>query len=109
MNKKIKIIELLNIIDNEEKVPQRIKWGTVNYILIQDSLDGHLYYEKEQGCASLVAELKTMDDLKSEVEILEDNTEEIEEIPDYIYSIKEIRDKINEIIRYIKRKESEEI
>ena len=80
MNKKIKIIELLNKIENEEKVPKRIKWGTVNYILRQDSLDGHLYYEKEQGCTSLVAELKTMDDLKLEVEILEDNTEEIEEL-----------------------------
>ena len=80
MNKKIKIIEVLNKIENEEKVPKRIKWGTVNYILRQDSLDEHLYYEKEQGCASLVAELKTMDDLKSEVEILEDNTEETEEL-----------------------------
>lgn len=80
MNKKIKMIELLNRIVNQEKLPERIKWGTVNYILRQDSLDGHLYYEKEQGCTSLVAELKTMDDLKSEVEILEENTEEIEEI-----------------------------
>ena len=83
MNKKIKMIELLNRIVNKEKLPEKIKWGTVNYILKQDSLDGHLYYEKEQGCTSLVAELKTMDDLKLEVEILEDNTEEIEELFDY--------------------------
>ena len=41
----------------------------------------------------------------SKIEILEDNTEEIEELPDYNYSIKENRDKINEIIRYIKRKD----
>ena len=80
MNKKIKVIELLNKIANGEDLPKRIKWGTVNYILRQDSLDGHLYYEKEQGCTSLVAELKTMDDLKSEVEILEDNIEETEEL-----------------------------
>lgn len=84
MNKKIKMIELLNKMENEEKVPKRIKWGTVNYILRQNSLDGHLYYEKEQGGTSLVTELKTMDDLKSEVEILEDNTEEIEELDEWI-------------------------
>lgn len=107
MNKKIKMIELLNKIENEEKVPQRIKWGTVNYILRQDRLDGHLYYEKEQGCASLVAELKTMSDLKSEVEILEDNTEEIEELKPvedgvtYRYEWSEIPNKINELVKAV--------
>ena len=119
MNKKIKMIELLNKIENEEKVPKRIKWGTVNYILRQNSLDGHLYYEKEQGGTSLVTELKTMDDLKSEVEILEDNTEEIEEIQEisdeyfnmlsdeakvkWLKSyIKEDRNKINELVKVVK-------
>ena len=119
MNKKIKMIELLNKIENEEKVPKRIKWGTVNYILRQNSLDGHLYYEKEQGCTSLVTELKTMDDLKLEVEILEDNTEEIEEIQEisdeyfnmlsdeakvkWLKSyIKEDRNKINELVKVVK-------
>lgn len=110
MNKKIKVIELLNKIENEEKVPKRIKWGTVNYILIQDRLDGHLYYEKEQGCASLVAELKTMNDLKSEVEILEDNTEEIEELDkDGTFefnkiqhqAIIDIQNKINELVKAV--------
>lgn len=114
MNKKIKMIELLNKIENEEKVPKRIKWGTVNYILRQNSLDGHLYYEKEQGGTSLVTELKTMDDLKSEVEILEDNTEEIEELPtklvygsaingnpEYHVTQKEIVDKINELVKAV--------
>ena len=119
MNKKIKMIELLNKMENEEKVPKRIKWGTVNYILRQNSLDGHLYYEKEQGGTSLVTELKTMDDLKSEVEILEDNTEEIEEIQEisdeyfnmlsdeakvkWLKSyIKEDRNKINELVKVVK-------
>ena len=114
MNKKIKMIELLNKIENEEKVPKRIKWGTVNYILRQNSLDGHLYYEKEQGGTSLVTELNTMDDLKSEVEILEDNTEEIEELPtklvygsaingnpEYHVTQKEIVDKINELVKAV--------
>ena len=107
MNKKIKIIELLNKMENEEKVPKRIKWGTVNYILRQNSLDGHLYYEKEQGCTSLVTELKTMDDLKSEVEILEDNTEEIEELEKiengnvYTYNWIEMANKVNELVKAI--------
>lgn len=104
MIKKIKLIELLNKIANGEDLPKRIKWGTVNYILKQDSLDGHLYYEKEQGCTSLVAELKTMDDLKSEVEILENNTEEIEElaiINNYSYNILSKEEKIKQLKSYI--------
>lgn len=109
MNKKIKIIDLLNKIVNGEDLPEKIKWGTVNYILKQDSCDEHFYYEKEQGLASLVAELKTMDDLKSEVEILEDNTEEIEELFDYrtgendLYNdnFDDMFRKINELVKVI--------
>ena len=113
MNKKITVIELLNKIANGEEVPKKIKWGTVNYILKQDRLDGHLYYEKEQGCASLVSELKTMNDLKSEVEILEDNTVEIEEIKgwglatdnkDYEtinHTLDRFGEKINELVKAV--------
>lgn len=111
MNKKIQVIELLNKIVNKEKLPKKIKWGTVNYILKQDSLDEHFYYEKEQGLASLVAELKTMNDLKSEVEILEDNTEEIEELFDYrtgendLYNdnFDDMFRKINELVKAVNK------
>lgn len=104
MNKKIKVIELLNKIANGEEIPIKIKWNYMFFILKHDSIDGHSYYEKEHGCGSLVAELKTMDDLKSEAEILEDNTEEIKEYTTIFTESekdREVRDKINELVKAV--------
>lgn len=97
MNKKIKVIDLLNKIAKGEEVPKKIKCFSGEYIFC----DMCKCYENEFS-QDLVIRWNKLND---EVEILEDNTEEIEELPDYNYSIKENRDKINEIIRYIKRKD----
>lgn len=99
MNKKIKIIELLNKIANGEEVPNlKIKhWKQIYNFNIKM---GFITCQSDEGY-----NLDLIQCLNDEVEILEDNTEEIEELPDYNYSIKENRDKINEIIRYIKRKD----
>lgn len=101
MNKKIKIIDLLNKIANEEEVPQEIKINT----RIFNFCDTCKTYEDEYERDLVIK----WDELNQEVEILEDNTEEIEELPDYNYSIKENRDKINELVKAINelRKEKE--
>jgi len=99
MNKKIKIIELLQDFADEKEIIMP------KYIRYWDRI-GH---KDEVMLVCKANIIKKLDDcrinLNDEVEILEDNTEEIEELPDYNYSIKENRDKINEIIRYIKRKD----
>ena len=100
MNKKIKIIELLNKIANGEELPKSIKY----YGFIWQLHNGN-YVENGQRMLEDYLANGIVESLNDYVEILEDNTEDIEELPDYNYSIKENRDKINEIIRYIKRKD----
>lgn len=101
MNKKIKIIDLINMQYKNEKMPKNIR---IKYSFV---FDYYTYNEeiKWYETADKTSILDVFQKLDYEVEILEDNTEEIEELPDYNYSIKENRDKINEIIRYIKRKD----
>ena len=108
MNKKIKIIELYNLIANKENLPQRIvykgviyNWDDSRYLHYEDKISTEEAF-LEGICTEMVLNdyIEILND-----EVLEDNTEEIEELPDYNYSIKENRDKINEIIRYIKRKD----
>lgn len=111
MNKKIKIIEILNVISNGEyeKLPLNIEVDGKKYNW--DTLE-HFYNRKDsdrEDLLELAREYDTITFLDMIAEVLddsvEDNTEEIEELPDDDYSIKENRDKINEIIRYIKRKD----
>jgi len=98
MNKKIKIIELLQDFADEKEIIMP------KYIRYWDRI-GHKDEVMLVCKANIINKLDDCKiDLNDEVEILEDNTEEIEELPDYNYSIKGNRDKINEIIRYIKRK-----
>ncbi len=107
MNKKIKVIDIFNKIEKHEDIPKNIKFQDCEYVFKHTnySID-HLYELKEGYDKTYIGWLEKQDiNLFDEVEILEDNTEEIEELPDYNYSIKENRDKINEIIKYIKRKE----
>ena len=108
MNKKIKIIELYNLIANKENLPQRIvykgviyNWDDSRYLHYEDKISTEEAF-LEGICTEMVLNdyIEILND-----EVLEDNTEDIEELPDYNYSIKENRDKINEIIRYIKRKD----
>lgn len=103
MNKKIKIIELLSRIKYGEELPKRIRYK--DKIYTYNKQRNNYYYRDHEIYISEC--LKDILDL--EVEILEDNTEEIEELPLLeIYDLLDIHDnrlKINEIIRYIKRKE----
>lgn len=108
MNKKIKVIDLFNIIANEEELPQTIIYQGIIYNYTKNEYgEGYLYIDEDDDYNWLANDIWCDDKeaLNDDIEILEDNTEEIEELPDYNYSIKENRDKINEIIRYIKRKD----
>ena len=108
MNKKIKIIELLNKIANGEEIPKKIKHWQEEYTLVNKM--GFVSCTSKSGyCLDLVQ------CLNDEVEILEDNTEEIEELTYFcIGSAKstdqtKMIDKINELVKAINeiRKEQE--
>lgn len=117
MNKKIKVIELLNEIANGEDLPKRIKIQDYVFELSKDY--EHYYYNEDVEITHLINH--NFSNLNDEVEILEDNTEEIEELEKeqeaianpktmmqeirFYYDSNKMGDKINEIIRYIKRKE----
>ena len=88
MNKKIKVIDLLNKIAKAEELPQKILIKDIVWYLVKDD-DGDFTYSKTQDndwqkyidyqmalTRHLNEEVLILDD---EVEILEDNTEEIEE------------------------------
>lgn len=79
MNKKIKIIDLLNKIANGEEVPDKIKYNSIIY---NWDIKGYLHYEDEHYSERAFLEgYRTDMVLNDYVEILEDNTEEIEELP----------------------------
>ncbi len=114
MNKKIKIIDLFNKIANGEEIPEKIKKEELEGNSFEDLIDNLKYFNKDFS--------KTLNDY---VEILEDNTEDNTEEIEELKPFDEIRDmsvwdnmvlssnqraiaiKINEIIKYIKRKEKE--
>ena len=75
MNKKIKVIELLNKIANGEDLPKRIKIQDYVFELSKDY--EHYYYNEDVEITHLINH--NFSNLNDEVEILEDNTEEIEE------------------------------
>ena len=92
MNKKIKIIELLNKIANGEEVPEKIKirGNTLKWIEIDFGEEkGYKVIDKNSIFYWLqdIISLDSIEDLNDEVEILEDNTEEIGEIGEYCDSI----------------------
>lgn len=80
MNKKIKMIELLNMIANGEEVPKEIivEKGKYRWDEIKKT-----YYEPE-GLTTLGNAFVLDRMLNNEVEILEDNTEEIEELAEWV-------------------------
>ena len=122
MNKKIKIIELLNKIANGE-YPKKIKYDNQIYEY-KNIIQGTGYVTENYDWFNSDMFVDSKEDLNSYVEILEDNTEEIEELKrtQNVYDMTlecyhdiekkisndELADKINEIIRYIKRKEKNE-
>lgn len=86
MNKKIKIIELLNKIANKENLPESIEFRKIQYDLVQYDSGGHGGYINYGYCDENNNYRWLIDDewemaqcLNDYVEILEDNTEEIEE------------------------------
>lgn len=103
MNKKIKVIELLNKIANGEDLPKRIKIQDYVFELSKDY--EHYYYNEDVEITHLINH--NFSNLNDEVEILEDNTEEIEElltIEDYECDKTDIRlnrDKINELVKAV--------
>ena len=115
MNKKIKVIELLNKIANGE-YHKRFKYRNKIYEYKRIA-QGTGYVTENYDWFNSDIYIDDWDNLNEYVEILEDNTEEIEELDEewtYIegqiektWSKSEIElvNKINEIIRYIKRKD----
>ena len=110
MNKKIKIIELLNKIANGEEIPRHIKyeyyqydWSNNSRDYICEDADGESLHMFDDGYICILC-----NNLNDEIEILEDNTEEIEElltIEDYECDKTDIRlnrDKINELVKAVK-------
>ena len=80
MNKKIKLIELLNKIANGEDLPKRILYENTAFVLN----DCKCYYNEEIDERLLDYIIPSFSNLNEEVEILEDNTEEIEEIGELV-------------------------
>ena len=110
MNKKIKVIELLNKIANGEEVPKGIKVNGLDFIWkILDDVAGYFNIEEGHWLEDCIS-LDSAEDLNTEVEILEDNTEEIEEL--FVYrtgendlyndNFDDMFRKINELVKAVK-------
>lgn len=99
MNKKIKIIELVN---RKAENKSMAKWIRAYYGQVHDD---YKYDEELQWYVTLddTTVLDAISNLNMEVEILEDNTEEIKELPDDIdeFGWLEVKDKINELVKVI--------
>lgn len=120
MNKKIKIIELLLKIAHGE-YPKRFKYNNKIYEY-KRTVNGTGYVTENDDWFNSDIFIDDWENLNEEVEILKDNTEEIEELDrnlkfddlitpygkneDMMWTeIIKQHNKIDEIIRYIKRKE----
>ena len=86
MNKKIKVIELLNMVANKEKLPKKIKYGEPSFINkiyeLSDVayIDYIAHYEGKTNCLFLDHNTNILNDY---VEILEDEEEiDIQELED---------------------------
>ena len=116
MNKKLKIIELLNKMNNREELPRKIQYG------IDDNNCPAIWRFMVGSRDYCCDEIDTMNNylfrdyigditvvLNNEVEILEDNTEEIEELKPvedgitYRYEWSEIPNKINELVKAVNK------
>lgn len=111
MNKKIKIIDIFNIISkgDYEALPLNIQVDGNKYNW--DNLE-HFYGREDrddEDLLELAREYDTITFLDMIAEVLddsvEDNTEEIEELPDDIdeFGWLEVKDKINELVKAVKQ------
>lgn len=112
MNKKIKAIEVLNEMANDESYRPTVKYKEMTYTYHYDIGDYTNDFNSEYGIFSGWA-LNLM--LNDEVEILEDNTEEIKELEKiengnvYTYNWIEVANKVNELVKAVnKMKEGKE-
>ena len=106
MNKKIKIIELLNKIANGEKMPKEIKFDNEVFVYI-DKWEQYVTKVEEIPLLRRICDYN-YSGLNDEVEILEDNTEEIEELPIALLDEKDLTshiikhfNKINELVKVV--------
>lgn len=103
MNKKIKVIELLNKIAKGEEVPKKIKILGIVFVWFEDS------YRKEDANLEYITDYCRLDCmLNDEIEILEDNTEEIEELDltkkqNIWDKLSMCEDKINELVKAVNK------
>lgn len=103
MNKKIKVIELLNKIANGEKLPKIIKYDRFIWILgktASKNTDYQMEGNPQQFLFSNYILSILVECLNDEVEILEDNTEEIEELS-YEWTTNEIADRVDKLIKAV--------
>ena len=98
MNKKIKIIDLINMQYKNEKMPKNIR---IKYSLV---FDYYTYNEeiKWYETADKTTILDVFHKLDYEVEILEDNTEDIEELS-YEWTTNEIADRVDKLIKAVNK------
>ena len=78
MNKKIKVIELFELIFNNKQIPQKILCDNEEYVF-----NGESFVCCDHDTTPLLSEYnksRLIEFLNDEVEILEDNTEKIEEL-----------------------------
>ena len=107
MNKKIKVIELLNKISNGEEMPKEIKFDNEVFVYI-DKWEQYVTKEEEIPLLRRIWDYN-YSGLNEEVEILEDNTEEIDELKyDVVdengkgwYKLDTIADKVTELIKAV--------
>ena len=106
MNKKIKLIELLNKIATGEDLPKRIK--IQDYVFELSKNYEPYYYNEDVEITHLINH--NFSNLNDEVEILEDNTEEIEELEiteivqnRLVKEIRENREKINQLVKAVNK------
>ena len=98
MNKKIKVIDLIDKKYHNLELPKHIRINKLEYFYNENRKT----YDSEYG--EQMSFDFTDNVLNREVEILEDNTEEIEELPENIdeFGWLEVKDKINELVKAVK-------
>lgn len=98
MNKKIKIIDLVNRIESGEEIPEKIKYNEMEFKY--DKSSGKYTRKNFSIITWFCIEKFTSNFLNKTVEILEDNTEEIEELS-YEWTINEIADRVDKLIKAV--------
>lgn len=95
MNKKIKIIDLLNKVANGEEVPEIIVYQDKIFVKSKDN-----DYTTDDGVPLVHLLNYNLSNLNDDVEILKDNTEEIEELS-YEWTTNEIADRVDKLIKAV--------